>query len=163
MVMAKLIVNPNECAHQSNSVHIKKGESMVPMCTHTRNYGIPCTNSRTFPIGCPLQDGVAPKTTEELIKLARRDRVHGSFEGLKSDLLGKIPLIPVKSTDTVDTMLKRLSRRDRKKCIHFKSHSHGWTFYCACPGLPPCCTVVNCGHYEQVKTGALLHTTPKTS
>ena len=48
--MPKLIVNPNECAHQSQAVHVKKGERMVPLCTHPRMPEYEgCTNSRDFP------------------------------------------------------------------------------------------------------------------
>jgi hypothetical protein len=60
--MAKLIVNPNQCAYQSSTMRVKKGETFVPVCTHIAIEGaMGCTNGRDFPDRCPLQDGVTMK------------------------------------------------------------------------------------------------------
>ena len=57
--MPKIIVNPNECAHQSNTAYTRKGSTIVPLCTHSRAKELQgCTNGRTFPKECPLSDTI---------------------------------------------------------------------------------------------------------
>lgn len=127
--MNKLISNPSECGFCNIEENYRDDK-----CKHPENAGGDCFGL-TFPTTCPLPDGYTlEQIKESSVEMA--DRI--------------IPLIPKNSTDTIDKMIKRLKRRNRKDCYNYRPDL---AFnYCRCIDInSSVCLGVNCGYFKPKK------------